>query len=141
MPKKCKIEDCNNFVWGHGYCKYHQSHVVKSKVPKKDRNLFQREVLKKESLFEIDKQFYEKIWEDVPHRCFNCERQLPSEPLTLFFHHILPKRNYPELRHKAWNIMILCPDCHTQTEIFPDKTPKIKEYTETLLKKYENNQL
>lgn len=81
------------------------------------------------ALFAADKDFYAEVWNSSPHVCEECGRNLGKEPLTLFFHHVLPKRQYPEFRHTHENIMILCPDCHTQAETDIDKTPKVKART------------
>lgn len=83
---------------------------------------------------EADKLFYLEIWVASPHVCGECDRKLGREPLTLFFHHLLEKRNYPEFRYTPENIAILCADCHTQAETDIDKTPKTKARREQVLK-------
>ena len=100
----------------------------KSKIAKDNKKL----------LIEEDKEFYLSIWEysDLEyqqHCCYECGKGL-SEPLTLYFHHILEKRNYPEFRHIKINIAILCWNCHNQAEINIDKTPKTKLLTEKIKK-------
>lgn len=82
--------------------------------------------------FEEDKKFYKEIWDASPHVCQECNKKLGKEPLTLFFHHALPKRNFPEFRHTAENIIILCPDCHQQAEADLDKVPGVKKRTEEI---------
>jgi 5-methylcytosine-specific restriction endonuclease McrA len=82
--------------------------------------------------FEEDKKFYKEIWDASPHVCQECNKKLGKEPLTLFFHHALPKRNFPEFRHTAENIIILCPDCHQQAETDLDKVPGVKKRTEEI---------
>lgn len=77
-------------------------------------------------LFAEDKEFYLEIWVASPHVCQCCGNKLGKEPLTLFFHHLLPKAVYPQFRHTPENIMILCPDCHTQAEVDLDKVPKVR---------------
>lgn len=76
--------------------------------------------------FEQDKVFYKEIWDASPHVCQSCGVKLGKEPLTLFFHHLLPKAKYEALRHIPENIMILCPNCHSQAETDLDKVPKVK---------------
>lgn len=78
------------------------------------------------ALFAADKEFYAEIWVASPHVCQDCGRHLGREPLTTFFHHLLPKKPYPQFRHTPENIMILCPDCHTQAETLLDHAPKVK---------------
>lgn len=82
----------------------------------------------------MDKEFYLEIWVASPHKCSECEKKLGKEPLTLFFHHLLEKRNYPEFRYTPENIAILCPDCHSQAEADIEKTPKTKARREKLAK-------
>jgi 5-methylcytosine-specific restriction endonuclease McrA len=78
--------------------------------------------------FEEDKAFYLEIWLASPHVCqCGCNKKLGKEPLTLFFHHLLEKRNYPQFRHTPENIMILAPDCHQQAEADMDKIPKVRQ--------------
>lgn len=77
-------------------------------------------------LFQEDKEFYAEIWSCSPHVCQACNKNLGREPLTLFFHHLLPKDIYDQFRHTPENIMILCPDCHTQAETLLDHAPKVK---------------
>lgn len=80
--------------------------------------------------FEQDKIFYAEVWAASPHICQSCGCNLGKEPLTLFFHHLLPKARYPHLRHVPENIVIICPDCHQQTHSDLDKVPKVKARTE-----------
>jgi 5-methylcytosine-specific restriction endonuclease McrA len=80
--------------------------------------------------FKQDIIFYAEIWANSPHSCQSCGVKLPKEPLTLFFHHLLPKAKFEALRHVPENIMILCPDCHSQAETDLDKVPKVKARTE-----------
>lgn len=85
-------------------------------------------------LFAADKDFYAEVWAASPHICQECLTKLGREPLTLFFHHLLEKRNHPEFRHTHENVMILCPDCHTQAESDIDKTPKVRERRNEVIK-------
>lgn len=86
------------------------------------------------ALFAADKDFYLEVWIASPHVCGECTSKLGKEPLTLFFHHLLPKFKYPEFRHTPENIMILCPDCHTQAEADLDKVPKVRQRTNEAIK-------
>jgi 5-methylcytosine-specific restriction endonuclease McrA len=86
-----------------------------------------KQLLEQKATAEADWEFYLQIWAASPHWCFECGKRLGKEPLTLFFHHLLEKRNYPQFRHTPENITILCPDCHSQVESNIDKCPKTKE--------------
>jgi 5-methylcytosine-specific restriction endonuclease McrA len=84
-------------------------------------------VAEEKALFAADKDFYLEIWIASPHVCQECNKKLGKEPLTLFFHHLVPKSSHPAFRHTPENIMILCPDCHSQAEADLDKVPKVKQ--------------
>jgi hypothetical protein len=149
-------------IEGKKYCK---SCAFKLQPPKSiskmsDKGKFKM-TLKKE-LFEQDKKFYSEVWaerffaenKNIPGtyvmlkapRCENpdCQKRLGDEPNLLYFHHILEKRNYPEYRHLAENIAILCPECHNLYESYPDKVPYLVDRRKYLialfLKTIENDQ-
>lgn len=78
-------------------------------------------------LFEQDKEFYREVWNASPHICqCGCKRYLGKEPLTTFFHHLLPKSVYPQFRHTFENIMILHPEDHSQVESNVDRLPEVR---------------
>lgn len=81
-----------------------------------------------------DKEFYIEVWAASRHVCQECGCKLGKEPLTLYFHHLLPKSKYPKFRHTPENIMILCADCHVQAETDIDKVPKAKARTQEAVK-------
>lgn len=97
----------------------------------------------RQKLYEIDKAFYLSIWEsmELPRRCFETDKLLPSEPLLTMFHHLLYKQVYPEYRHSKWNIVVILPEVHSQTHTDSDKTPKIKALTLELKQKCLNGEL
>lgn len=118
--------------------------VIQKKKPKhtlEERGIFVRkpesfdEVIEKNQVL-ADQDFYQEIWEEREHKCFESGKLLPSEPLSLFFHHILPKAKYPQYRHAKWNIVILHPDVHSQVEVNLDKCPRVKGLTEHLKNVY-----
>lgn len=80
----------------------------------------------------LDAEFYVDIWDEREHSCFETGKPLTEEPLTLYFHHILPKAKYPQYRYEKWNIVLLHPDAHSQVETFIDKCPRVKALTEHL---------
>jgi 5-methylcytosine-specific restriction endonuclease McrA len=90
----------------------------------------QQKILQDKETFKKDKNFYLEIWHASPHTCVECKRKLGKIPNTIYFHHLLPKRNHPQYRHVPENIAIVCPDCHQQVEVNIDKTPIIKRLTE-----------
>jgi hypothetical protein len=136
-------------IGGNKYCK---TCAFKLQPPKAIPKRTEKQVFKmtlKKSLLEEDKQFYQKIWEERTGgdpgmdillsypKCECCNKNLGSEPNLMYFHHILEKRNYPELRHEPENIAILCPDCHNRYETNPDKVPYLKQKRKQLLDEWE----
>jgi len=134
--------------------KYCRSCTFKLEPPKPIPKRTEKQVFKlkiKKDLIEEDKKFYlsvweERTWEDEPPgmlstqypKCECCGASLGSEPNLMNFHHILEKRNYPEYRHKEWNIAILCPDCHSRYESNPDNIPYLVQKREFLLNLHRN---
>lgn len=107
---------------------------VKKKAIAKVSEKGKDKLLDKKIIQAQDKVFYMEVWAAVPHSCEACKVKLPKEPLTIFFHHALPKRTFPQFRHESANIIILCPDCHTQVETDIDKIPYVKKKTEKIRK-------
>lgn len=99
-----------------------QTTSVFKRVRKRIRKVGTKQAIKnkeKAKLTQEDFLFYQQIWEDRPHICYNCEVYLGEEPLTLYFHHILEKGldRYKHLRHVEDNICLLCWKCHTNENI------------------------
>lgn len=99
----------------------------------------QKQLEAQKDMIKLDHEFYEAHWRACPHRCEQCNLNLGKEPLTIFFHHALPKRNYPQFRHTHENIIILCGNCHIQAETDIDKVPAVKKRTEEIEKKLLND--
>jgi 5-methylcytosine-specific restriction endonuclease McrA len=88
---------------------------------------------KEDSEWSKDIEFYMTIWNKRKHICRNCNKYLGSEPLTIYFHHILEKRNYKEYRHCEWNIIVLCWSCHQNAD--QNKIELVNRYRKFLLYK------
>jgi hypothetical protein len=86
-----------------------------------------KQLLEQKATAEKDKEFYLEVWRAAPHKCYNCGCGLPKTPSNFMFHHLLEKRNYPELRYEPLNIAILCLECHSKCETNIDFAPAIKE--------------
>jgi len=89
----------------------------------------QKQMQEQKDLIKLDHEFYEEHWRACLHRCEQCDLNLGKEPLTIFFHHALPKRNYPQFRHTHENLIVLCGNCHSQAEVDIDKVPIVKRRT------------
>lgn len=61
-------------------------------------------------------EFFLTIWKKRPHRSEVSGDNLGREPLSVFFHHILPKEKYPEAALDEENIILLTLDEHTNVE-------------------------
>ena len=136
---------------GKKYCK---SCAFKLQPPKQINKMSEKQIFKmtlKKQLIDEDRKFYTEVWtkrffienKDVPNTykmlikptCEVCGDRLSDEPNLMYFHHILEKRNYPNLRHVKENIAIVCPECHSMYETFPDKVPYLVDKRNQLLKK------
>lgn len=124
--KSCNVEGCNNPRWGGGKCKQHTSF---SPIPSK------RSSNNRQGGEEM-KMFFLKIWKKRPHKSELDGTFLGNEPLTLFFHHILPKSKYPDLAFEEENIILLTSDQHASVEANPYKYEKINYIREKLKFKF-----
>lgn len=130
--KTCEVENCKYPVFSKKKCKFHQERKPIKKVSDKGKI----KMKEKKNFTELDKLFYQRLWESPEeeyqnHYCYECGKGL-SEPLILYFHHLIYKEHYPQFRYLVKNIAIICGDCHTQTHRDIDKTPKLKELTNNL---------
>ncbi len=122
MPKLCENISCGYPVFAKKFCKNHQ-HLRTDKKVKSLKRTPIRKVSKKQNTSTVrrerisqrnkDWEFYISIWDERLHICENCSCSLGSEPLTIFFDHILEKSKHPALRYEKNNIWLLCWECHT----------------------------
>lgn len=112
--KTCNEDGCTYPVWSKNKCKKHQ--------PKKEV------VSRYEGMIDL---FWE-IWDERPHRCYNCGCSLGSEPSTAYFHHILEKSKYPQFALLKNNIVLLCLDDHANVKNL-DKIKLLTDDTEKRL--------
>ena len=59
----------------------------------------------------------EPMYKERGGRCEMCGCERKQSKLHL--HHILPLERYPELAARRENLMLLCPDCHTEVHQNP----------------------
>lgn len=115
--------------------------VKKYTIPKVSKKRAKK-ILEQKATFEQDKLFYAEIWIASPHICqCGCKKKLGKEPLTTFFHHLLFKAQYPELRHTPENIMILHPECHNAYHTFPDSRSEVQRRQAQVLTLLESGKL
>jgi len=78
-----------------------------------------------------------EIWKEREHKSQISGKYLGKEPLSTFFHHILPKARYPEAALDKENIILLTPDEHADIESKVLRSEIIDEMVKILKKKYE----
>lgn len=83
--------------------------------------------------------FFLDIWKTRRHYSELSNTYLGKEPLSIFFHHILPKEKYPQAAFDEENIILLTLDEHTNVESSMYRYPAINEKREKLLLKYEKS--
>lgn len=83
------------------------------------------------------RDFFVQIWRKRPHRSEISDTYLGQEPLTVFFHHILPKEKYPEAAFDEENIILLTLDEHTNVEFDMYKYEEVNRRRDLLKVKYE----
>jgi len=113
MRAKCKT--CGVNCEGE-YCFRH-----KPRKPLPKTSSFSRKKLDK-SDEEIRKnselrEFFLQIWSKKPHYSEVSGKWLGKEPLTIFFHHILPKEKYSQACFDEENIILLTLEEHEQVEM------------------------
>ena len=130
MKAKCKT--CGNNCEGE-YCFRHKPRKkLSSKLSKKlDKS---EEVIRQISEMQ---EFFLQIWKRRLHYSQVSMDYLGSEPLTIFFHHILPKEKYPQAKHDEDNIILLTLEEHDNVERDMYKYEIINIMRQKLLKKYE----
>lgn len=80
--------------------------------------------------------FFLEIWKKRRHVSEISGQSLGSEPLTVFFHHILPKNKYPQAQYDEENIILLTLEEHDNVEANMYKYEKINYLRIKLLLKY-----
>lgn len=95
---------------------------------------------KNQHTFEEQVAFFLQIWKKRPHKSEISGENLGSEPLTIFFHHILPKEKYPQAWLDEDNIILLTWEEHDNVERDMYKYPEINKRRELLKAKYERAQ-
>ena len=87
------------------------------------------------NIFEM-RDFFLQIWKKRPHKSEVSGDYLASEPLHVFFHHILPKEKYPEAGLDEENIILLTLDEHSNVESDIYRYEEVNKRREQLKQKY-----
>ena len=83
------------------------------------------------------REFFLDIWKKRRHISEVSGDYLGGEPLTVFFHHILPKEKYPQAKYDEENIILLTLDEHTNVESDIYKYDEVNKRRNLLKIKYE----
>lgn len=131
--RECKVRDCTNPVWSKGYCK---NHTPKISIPSRRVVISSKKRKQKQEEVPVMRDFFLSIWNKRQHYSEVSNTYLGKEPLTVFFHHILPKEKYEEAKYDEENIILLTLDEHTNCESDVYRYEKINKRREYLLGKY-----
>jgi len=126
--KLCKEVGCKMIAWSGGVCKNHIPKKALASTPKPANN--SDKILRMQ-------EFFLGIWKQRAHKSEVSGTYLGSEPMSTYFHHILPKEKYPEACFDEENIILLTLDEHTNVESDMYKYPEVNMRRELLQLKYE----
>jgi hypothetical protein len=84
----------------------------------------------------LQRDMFLNIWKKRPHRSEISGVYLGSEPMSTYFHHILPKSKYPEACFDEENIILLSLDEHINVEADIYKYEEVNKRREQLKIKY-----
>ena len=84
--KKCKVCNCSS---ESDFCFRHKE---RKPLPKINKKREEKDNSKMTSFFFL-------IWQQRPHKSEISGESLGKEPLTIYFHHILPKNKYPQAEY------------------------------------------
>jgi hypothetical protein len=82
------------------------------------------------------REFFLQLWRKRPHYSEVSGKWLGKEPLTIFFHHILPKEKYPQACLDEENIVFLTLEEHEQVELDMYRYEEINNKRNYLKNKY-----
>ncbi len=108
---------------------------VGSSIQKRTSKQLSREIEKKIQTHKMF-EFFIDIWKIKPHKSEISGEYLGKEPLSVYFHHILPKNKYPEACFDEENIVILSLLEHEQVESDMYRYEEINNRRKKLLIKY-----
>jgi hypothetical protein len=134
VAQECSVEGCSNRVWGKGLC---LSHIKRKPITPKRGGLLvaKRDMFVQKTKIETMRNFFLEIWKERKHYSEVSGDYLGKEPLSTFFHHILPKSKYPNLEYDKSNIILLTLWEHESVESDMYKYEKINQLRMQLLNK------
>ena len=85
------------------------------------------------------REFFLSYWKKMPHYSEVSGKWLGKEPMSTYFHHILPKEKYPEACFDEENIILLTLEEHSNVENDMYKYEEVNKRRNHLLTKYERS--
>ena len=82
------------------------------------------------------REMFLRIWKQRLHKSEISGERLGTEPLSIFFHHILPKEKYKDAMLDEENIILLTLDEHTNVENDIYRYEEVNKRREYLKTKY-----
>jgi hypothetical protein len=128
MPKsKCKT--CNNSCEGD-YCFRHKPRKPMLTTAK---NYSNKLIIEEKSSM---REMFLRVWKQRPHKSEISGERLGTEPLSIFFHHILPKEKYKDAALDEENIILMTLDEHSNVESNIYRYEEVNKRREYLKTKY-----
>lgn len=124
--KTCSFENCKQIVWSNGMCK---SHIPKTTIKSTPKKYDVNAILQMQ-------EFFLNIWNTKNNVSEVSNIYLGNEPLSIYFHHILPKEKYPQAKFDKNNIILLSLDEHSNVENDMYKYPEVNKRRNELIIKY-----
>lgn len=140
MARLCGAEGCFKPVFGGKMCKSHQhlrtdkkpKELVKTRLKRQSIKAKRQIPLKKEELLK-QWEFFREIWAERPHISEVSGTPIYGEPLSTYFHHILPKSKFKEWKFVKKNIIILTFEEHQKVENDPYVFEEINDRRDEIL--------
>lgn len=135
---KCKVCGKNadsEYCFLHKPKKQLQQRGLKPTLSRKRLSVGKSPQKSKEKTLEMQ-NFFLAIWNKKPHKSEISGQYLGKEPLSTYFHHILPKSKYPEACLDEENIILLTLLEHEQVEMDMYRYEEVNRRREQLIKKY-----
>ena len=134
--KTCSVEGCDGKIWSKGLC---LNHLKRKPLPASRQLGIRAKVQSFVDRERINKMrsFFMEIWKKRKHYSEVSGVFLGDEPMSTYFHHIMPKEKYPELAYEESNIILLTLDEHTNVENDIYRYEEVNKRRESLKLKYE----
>ena len=125
------------------YCFRHKPRKPLPKTSSRFTKKLDKPVKSDEEIRQISqmREFFLQVWRKRSHHSEVSGRWLGKEPLTVFFHHILPKEKYPDASLDEQNIILLTLEEHEQVEMDMYRYEEINNIRKLLLVKYGPNNM